>query len=176
MTSHSPCGGRPWPHPPEGPVKPSPMYEPPMMSSLNRALARISTIYNDISFTRSAVDLISRPQRSSPLRKLPRQPEPREHGVLESGQGTDAIAGEREDEEADSVARAAGVAEVGAEGRLPVRPRRHEVEAAPGVEDGSEESRRRIASLVLERHRRHRDEHVIGEQCDEGPEVGRLVG
>ncbi|WP_156401657.1 hypothetical protein [Agromyces sp. Soil535] len=38
------------------------------------------------------------------------QPEPREHGVLESGQGSDAIAGEREDEEADSVARAAGVA------------------------------------------------------------------
>ena len=111
-----------------------------------------------------------------PLWKLPRQTEPRQHRVLESGQGADAIAGKREDEEADAVARAAGVAEVGAEGRLPVRPRRHEVEAAAGVEDGTEEPRRRLATLVLERHRRHRDEHVVGEQRDEGREVGRLVG
>ena len=63
--------------------------------------------------------------------------------VLESGQGSDAIAGEREDEEADAVARAAGVAQVGAERGLPVRARRHEVEPAPGVEDGAEEPRRR---------------------------------
>jgi len=32
------------------------MYAPFMMSSLNRALARVSTIYNDISFGGSGVD------------------------------------------------------------------------------------------------------------------------
>ena len=60
----------------------------------------------------------------------PRQPEPREHAALEAGHGADPVAGEGEDQEAGPVADAVGCAQVGAERRLTVGPRRHEVEPA----------------------------------------------
>ena len=63
-------------------------------------------------------------RRLVPARERARQPEPREHAVLEAGHGADPVAGEGEDEEADPVADAVGGAQVGAERRLAVGARR----------------------------------------------------
>ena len=52
----------------------------------------------------------------------------------------------------------------------------HEVEPPAGAEEGGEEVRHGISPLVLERHRRHRDEDVVGQQGDHCIEVGGLVG
>ena len=58
-------------------------------------------------------------------------------------------------------------AQVGAERRLAVGPRRHEVEPPPRDEDALEEAGRDVPALVLERHRRHRHEHVVRQQRDQ---------
>src|SRR6185369_8226269 len=92
------------------------------------------------------------------------QPEPTEHAALETDHGADPIAGETEDEEAGSVADAAGgSAKVCSERRLPIRPRRHEV-VRPAAHDTGEEARDNVPAVVFERNGRHRDTDVDGEQ------------
>ena len=65
-------------------------------------------------------------------------------------------------------------AKVGAECRLAVGSCRDEVEPSPGVEDAGEEAGCGVETVVLERHRRHRDQDVVGEQLDQRPEIGGL--
>ena len=86
------------------------------------------------------------------------------------------VPGEGQDEEADAVAGAVGGAQVDAEGRLAVGARGHQVEAAAGAEDAGAEVGDGVAALVLEGHRRHRDEDVVGQQGHHRVEVGGLVG
>src|SRR5215831_11688007 len=89
-----------------------------------------------------------------PARERSWQPEPGEHAVLEAGQGADPVAGESEHVEAGAVADAGGRAQVGAERRLAVGSRGHEVEPAPGVEQAGAEARHHVPALVFEGDRR----------------------
>src|SRR3982751_2450653 len=86
------------------------------------------------------------------------QAEPGQDAVLEAGQGADPAAVEGEDVETDPVADAIGGAQVGAERRLAVGPRRNEVEPAARAEDGGAEAGHDLRPLVLEGHRRPRQQ------------------
>ena len=87
--------------------------------------------------------------------------------AIKARQRADPVAGERENDEADSGTDAAGCAKVGPERRLAVGARRDEVEPPARAEDAREQRRRRIAALVFKRNRRHRNEHIVGEQRDQ---------
>jgi hypothetical protein len=92
------------------------------------------------------------------------QPEPAEHAAIKTEHGADPIAGEGEDEEAGSVADAAGgSAKVGSERRLPIRARRHEVVRSAAQETGAE-PRHDVAAVVFKGNGRHRDADIGGEQ------------
>src|SRR2546425_8957617 len=73
-------------------------------------------------------------------RERSRQPEPREHAVVEAGEGADAVAGEGEYEKAGSMADAGGGAKVSHERRLTIGSRRHEVNPPARAEDAGEEA------------------------------------
>ena len=107
-------------------------------------------------------------------RQRRRQPERREHVVVEARHRADPAAREGEHDQADAEAGAGRRAEVGAERRLPVGARRHEVEPPARVEDALAEPGDEVSSLVLERHRRHRGEHVVGEQGHQRSDIRRL--
>ena len=76
--------------------------------------------------------------------------------------------------EAGPVADAVGGAQVGAERRLTVGSRRHEVEPAARAEDAGAEAGHDVSALVFERHRRHRHEDVVGQQGHQRVEIGGL--
>jgi hypothetical protein len=72
---------------------------------------------------------------------------------------------------------AARVAKIGAEGELAVGPRRDQLVGATVPEgDDLVEVGGRLASLVLERNRRHGHPDVIGEEGDEAVDVAGPVG
>lgn len=96
--------------------------------------------------------------------------------VLEAGHGRDVVAVEGEDVEASSVAGAVRGPEVGAEGRLAVGAGWDQVESAAGAEEGRAELADDFVALVLEGERRHGHEDVVGEERDEGVDVGGLPG
>ena len=97
-------------------------------------------------------------------RERSRQPKPWEHGVLKAGHGADPVAGEGENVQADPVADAGRGAQVGPERWLTVGSRWHEVEPAARAEEAGAEAGHDVAALVLEWHRWHRDEDVVGQQ------------
>ena len=66
-------------------------------------------------------------------------------------------------------------AQVRPERRLPVGTCRNEVEPAAGGEDAPAEASYGVSALVLERHRRHRDKDVIGQEDHERVEICGLV-
>src|SRR5215831_1968822 len=94
-------------------------------------------------------------------RERSRQPEPWEHAVLEAGHGTNPVAGQGEDVQADPCAHAGREAQVGSERGLVVGAGPHEVESPPAVEDAGAEAGRGVSALILEGHRWHRDENVV---------------
>jgi hypothetical protein len=108
-------------------------------------------------------------RRARLSRERSRHPEVREEAALaEPGDGRDALAGEREDDESVGTSdRRLGVGEVAAEGGLAIGPREHqpEVRAAAGravVQEGGD----RVRALVLVRRGRHGEPRVVGEQGD----------
>jgi len=107
---------------------------------------------------------------------LSRQPEAWEHAVVEAGDGADAVAGEREDEEvAGPVADAGRAAKVGPERRLTISSRRHEVIPPAGAEEVGVEAGHEVAALVFEGNRWHGDEDIGGEQGDQRVDIAGLV-
>jgi alpha-1,2-mannosyltransferase len=70
--------------------------------------------------------------------------------------------------------RGDGVAQVAPEGRLAVGPGRDQPEL-DGRADQGEEVLDRVAPLVHERQRRHRERDVLGQQGDDGLDVAALV-
>jgi hypothetical protein len=58
--------------------------------------------------------------------------------------------------------------------KLPVRLGLDKAVATPGREELSEELPDQVAADVLQRHRRHGQEDVVGEQIEHTPEVGAL--
>ena len=68
-----------------------------------------------------------------------------------------------------------GRAKVRPERRLTVGSRRYEVEPPARADHASIEASHDVDALVLERERRHREEDIVGEQCDQGIEIARLV-
>jgi hypothetical protein len=107
-------------------------------------------------------------------RERSRQPKPWEHGVLKAGHGADPVAGEGEDVEADPVADAGRGAEVGPERWLTVGSRWHEVEPAARAEEAGTEAAHDVSALILEGHRWHRDEDVVGQKGHQRVEIGGL--
>jgi NAD(P)-dependent dehydrogenase (short-subunit alcohol dehydrogenase family) len=63
-------------------------------------------------------------------------------------------------------------AQVGAERRLTVGSRRHEVEPPARAEEAGAEAGHDVSPLVFERHRWHRDENVVREKGHERVEIG----
>jgi hypothetical protein len=110
---------------------------PPDERRSNRTAARNTP---ELVCSESALHLPA-PERS-------RQPEPWEHTVLETGQGTDQIPGEGEDVEAHPVADAVGGARVCSERRLTVSSRRHEVEPPARSEDAGAEAGHDVTALA----------------------------
>ena len=73
------------------------------------------------------------------------------------------------------MADAVGSTQIGAEGRLAIGSGRHEVEPAPRAEDAVAESNNEIPPLIFERHRRHGNEHIIGQQRHQCIEIGGFI-
>ncbi len=94
--------------------------------------------------------------------------------VVEAGHGADPVPGEGGRVEARPVADAGRRAQVGPERWLAVGPRRHEVEPPAGIEQAGAEAGNDVAALVFERHWRHRDEDVVGQQAHQRAQMGRL--
>ena len=65
-----------------------------------------------------------------------------------------------------------GGTQVGAERRLTVGSRRHEVEPPARAEDADAEPRHDVSALVFEGHRRHRHEDVVGQKGHQRVEIG----
>src|SRR5215211_6668413 len=107
-------------------------------------------------------------------RERSRQPKPWEHGVLKAGHGADPVAGEGEYVQADPVADADRGAQVGPERRLTVGSRWHQVEPAARAEEAGAKAGHDVAALVLEGHRWHRDEDVVGQKGHQCVEIGGL--
>ncbi len=82
------------------------------------------------------------------------------------------VAGEREDVQAYPVAYATSGAQICAEGRLAVCPRRYEFEPSARVEDASTEIGHDPSTLVLERHWRHCHKDLFGEKVHQCFEIG----
>src|SRR4051812_19917794 len=76
-----------------------------------------------------------------------RQPEQGQDAVVEAGHGADPVAGEGEHVEAGPMADPGRGAQVGAERRLPVGSRRHEVEPAARTEQTGAEAGDDISAL-----------------------------
>ena len=74
------------------------------------------------------------------------------------------------------MADAVGPAHVGADRRLTVRARRHELEPPPRAEDAGAEADNGVSALVFEGHRRHRHEDAVGEKGHQRVEIGGLPG
>src|SRR5260370_5285243 len=109
-------------------------------------------------------------------RERRRQPEPWEHAVIEAGDGADPVAGEGEDEEAGSVADAAGRgAQVRRERRLTIGSRRHEVMRSARADDAGVEAGHGVAALVFEGNWWHGDEDVGGEQGEQRVDIRGVV-
>jgi RibD C-terminal domain len=72
------------------------------------------------------------------------------------------------------VAEAVGGAHVDTERGLAVGAGRREVEPAAPAEQADAETGHDGSALVLERHRRHRHEDIVGQQPHQGVEVGGL--
>jgi AcrR family transcriptional regulator len=102
--------------------------------------------------------------RSLPARERSGQAERWQDAVLEPGHGADLVAGQGEHVQAGPVADAGRGAQVGAERGLAVGSRRHQVEPAARAEQAGTEAGHDLPALVLKGHRRHRDEHVAGQQ------------
>ena len=102
----------------------------------------------------------SRRQRSG-------KPERRENDILEARHRADPVAREGEDINAHSMTDIGRPAQVNPEGRLTISPRRHQVIRSARVEEAGTEAGNDVSALVLERHRWHRDKHVVGEESHE---------
>src|SRR5262245_42730600 len=90
------------------------------------------------------------------------------------GHDADSLAGEGEDEEASSVADAAGVAGVaGAERRLRIRAGRPGC-AGPAAHESGEEAGHDVAAVVFEGNRWHRNADISGEQVDQRVDIAGL--
>src|SRR5262249_13424192 len=83
-------------------------------------------------------------------RKRSWEAEQGEHAVVESGHSADSVAADGEDVQAGPVADAGAGAQVGAESRLTIGPRRYKVESAARAEEACEEARRDLSALVFE--------------------------
>ncbi len=74
------------------------------------------------------------------------------------------------------MAHAGRRAQVDAERGLTVGARGHQLEPTARVEQAGAETDDEISARIAERHRRHVDERVLGQQRDQGVQVGRLPG
>src|SRR5215831_3035817 len=103
--------------------------------------------------------------------------EPGEHAVVEPRDAADPAAGQGEDLQPRRAGDArVGVPDVGAEGGLAVGAGRdHPVGAALPEGHHTQEPRRQLTALVLQRDRRHAQQDVVGEQGDEGVDVAGVV-
>jgi len=108
-----------------------------------------------------------------------RQPEAREEAfVAEPGDGGDPLALESQHEHGVGArGRRLRVGEVATEGRLGVgpggqEPERPATEIFPVAKEGAD----RVLSLVLERHRRHREKGVVAEEGDHLVDIAALYG
>jgi cytochrome bd ubiquinol oxidase subunit II len=117
---------------------------------------------------------------SAPAAELrERQAEPRQHAAGETGHRLDAVAAQREDEQAvrPRVLGFGRFPQVGGEGKLAVGPGGDEpVGSAVAERDLGQEAGDRAVPLVLQRRRRHGQPGVVGEQGDDGVHVAALVG
>ena len=66
-------------------------------------------------------------------------------------------------------------AQVGAEGRLSVGSRAHEVEPSTRAEQAGAEAGHDVSTLVFEGHRWHRHEDVVSQKGHQRVEIGGLV-
>jgi hypothetical protein len=98
----------------------------------------------------------------SGVRQRPGESEPRQCGALEAGEGTDLVAGEGEHEQACAVEEPVRGTDVGGECRLAVCAGGHEAVFAVRAEQQRPELGDDRLALVLERHRRHGHEDVVG--------------
>ena len=101
------------------------------------------------------------------------QTEVGQHTRLEPRESGDSLAGERHDEKPDRPEDAVAViADVDAEGRLAARAGGNEAPGAPpslsqGLCHG-------VQAAILERERRHREAHILGEHGDKNADVAPL--
>src|SRR5215469_10418329 len=114
------------------------------------------------------------PQCWLSARERSRQPEPRQHAVVEAGHGAYPIAGKGEHVEAGRVADSGRDAQVCPERGVAVGSGRHEVESAARTELAGAVAGHEFTALVSEGLRRHGDEDVVGQQGDQRVKVGRL--
>ena len=104
------------------------------------------------------------------------QAEPGQHGVLEAGQGGDLVVRQGQHHEPGAVEDPVRRAGVEAEGRLAVGPGRDRPVDPAHREEELEEVGDDVTTVVLVGQRRHREEHVVGEEADQAVEVAGLVG
>src|SRR5215207_3476600 len=135
-----------------------------------------SRSYGPMSRSSTSGDTHCVQRRRSSGRERSRQPERREHALVEVGDRPDPVAGEGEDVEPGPVAEAAAGAQVDPERQLTVGPRRHEVPPPARAPGAGQEARHSVAAVIFEGDRWHGEAGIGGEQGDQRVDVAGVVG